>query len=202
MEFKLLGGEGGGQESMGSVFSAGVPQLGEILDTAQALISGGLTLAGNRMDNEFESNTNFVNRQMELNAKKRSDSAKRLAMKQSAMGTLESMLGEYDTMIEAMGSADDEESRALLPMMMQGRMNLMNAMRGGMSPASLTAYVNQEKSAGMSPAKRTAQAGEVSFRRQDGEKGEEKKPASGETTKAPEQKKTGAMPSSRTISLN
>lgn len=208
MDFKLLGsGDGGGQQSMGQTFSEGVPVLGEILDTAQQFMTGGFTGLNTRLQGELEANKEFVNNQLEANKERRTESNKRLEQKQKAMGTLASMLGEYDSMIEAMAYSDDEESQALLPIMMQGRARLTEAMRGGMSPATLAAFVQEEKSPSQfSPAKRSAQMGEkVNEAKGMTPKDESSAPKTetAQNTKSPSStEKPKSLPSSKNIDIN
>lgn len=152
MEFKLLGsGDGGGGDSMGNVFSQGVPTLDSILGASRDFIKGGLDLAGTRMQVDATNNREFIDAQMEMNAKRRAESKDRLNLKLANEGTLAAMLGEYDSLLDAMSMADDEESKAMIPIIMMDRARLMNVMKSNMTQKALGSYLEREKSRGTAP---------------------------------------------------
>lgn len=197
MEFKLLGsGDGGGGDSMGNVFSQGVPTLDNILGASRDFIQGGLDLAGTRMQTDATANREFMEAQMKMNAQRRAESQKRLLMKQENEGTLASMLGEYDTILEAMSASDDEETQSMIPLVMMGRARLMQAAQSNAPAATLRKFLEQEQSSGMSPSKRSAQAAQEAAQRQTPEEPKAEEKPSAEKTKSPPAKTT-TLPSSR-----
>lgn len=192
MEFKLLGsGDGGGGDSMGSVFSQGVPTLDGILDASNEFIQGGFGLAQANANASVQANRDFLEAQMEMNAKKRAESKGRLAMKQENEGTLASMLGQYDSLLEAMSMADDEETKSMIPVVMMGRARLMEAARAQLPVKTMSSFLKQERSSEMTPSMRSAQAAqETASRMQGGEPKQAQKTSgqessSGGNTKSP-----------------